>query len=154
MGFGLGVDRTLLACRAEGLDVVAQPLVEVYVVPLGAACTAAVLPVVAALRRNGVSCDVSWGGRGLRGALRTADALGARCAVIVGERDLADDSATVRDLRSGAQQHVALAEAARAVGDIVAAGRVSAPAAASERHARPRADSAKDSTQTQPGGPT
>lgn len=108
IGFGLGVDRTLLACRAEGVAIVGHGVVEAYAVPLGEEGTEAVLPIVASLRSHGIACDLSLGGRGLRGALRSADALGARWAVIVGARDLAERSATLRDMTTGDQQSIPL----------------------------------------------
>ena len=42
IGWGLGIDRTLLACRAEGLPIGDQPRVDVYLVPLGDAARACV----------------------------------------------------------------------------------------------------------------
>lgn len=110
IGFGLGTDRTHLACRAEGLSVGAGPALDAFLVPLGAAARREVVVLAAALRRGGVRTDLAYGGRGLKGALKAADRSGAPFAVLLGERDLAAGVAQVKDLRSGEQQAVALTD--------------------------------------------
>ncbi|MDP9417564.1 MAG: histidine--tRNA ligase [Actinomycetota bacterium] len=108
IGFGLGVDRTLLACEAEGLTVGEARRVDVYVVPLGVAAKSVAVRTAGALRARGVRVDVSYGDRGLKGAMKGADRSGARFALIVGERDLEAGTAQLKDLASGEQESLAL----------------------------------------------
>jgi histidyl-tRNA synthetase len=108
VGFGLGVDRTLLACRAEGLAPWSTARCEVFGVPMGATATAELVTVAARLRRAGVRVDLAYGGRGLKGAMKAADRSGARLALVLGERDLAAGTVVVKDLASGDQRDVAL----------------------------------------------
>ncbi|MFM2438954.1 MAG: hypothetical protein RLZ55_1779 [Actinomycetota bacterium] len=112
IGFGLGVDRTLLACEAEGIDPAPEPRCQVYGIALGAAAERALVGLLDNLRAAGVATDMSFGGRGLRGAMKGADRSGARWAVIIGERDLAAGSATLRNLGTGEQTEIALDDAA------------------------------------------
>ena len=88
IGFGLGVDRTLLAAQAEGLAVGEQSRCDVYGIPLGAAASAALVGVAGRLRRAGVRVDLAYGGRALKGAMKAADTSGARVALVLGDRDL------------------------------------------------------------------
>ena len=108
MGFGLGVDRTCLAVAAEGLTVAETARCAVFVVPLGQAAHDAAVTVVAALRGAGMSADMAYGDRGLKGAMKAADRSGAHFAVVLGDRDLAAGTVGVKDLRSGDQHDVAL----------------------------------------------
>ena len=108
MGFGLGVDRTLLACRAEGVTLEVAPSCQVFGIPLGATTTAAVVGMLGQLRRAGVSTDMAFDGRSMRAAMKAADRSGARYAIIVGERDFAAGTATVRDLSAGEQRELPL----------------------------------------------
>ena len=110
VGFGIGVDRTLLACRAEGVAPWSTARCEVFGVPLGAAAMAALVPVAARLRRAGVRVDLAYGGRGMKGSMKAADRSGARLALVAGERDLAAGTVGVKDLRAGGQDDVPLAE--------------------------------------------
>jgi histidyl-tRNA synthetase len=108
VGWALGVDRTLLAMAAEGVAPEPAGSVAVYVVPLGDAAREFGFDLVTTLRTQGVSADMAFGSRGLKGAMKGADRSGARLAVIVGDRDLAAGETQVKDLVSGEQTSVAL----------------------------------------------
>jgi histidyl-tRNA synthetase len=108
VGFGIGVDRTLLACRAEGVAPWTEARCEVFGVPLGDAAKARLVVMAGALRRAGVRVDLSYGGRGLKGAMKSADRSGARYALVLGDRDLEAGTVGVKDLRSGEQRSVPL----------------------------------------------
>ena len=110
VGFGLGVDRTLLACRAEGLTPWSAARCEVFGVPLGDAARRRLVAVAGALRRAGVRVDLAYGGRGLKGAMKAADRSGARYTLVLGERDLAEGAVGVKDMVSGEQRAVPLAD--------------------------------------------
>ncbi|MEJ8277689.1 histidine--tRNA ligase [Pseudonocardia spirodelae] len=108
VGFGIGVDRTLLACRAEGVQPWSDARVEVFGVALGDTAQRRLVTVAAALRARGVRVDLSYGGRGLKGAMKSADRSGARFALVLGERDLGNGTVGLKDLASGEQQDVPL----------------------------------------------
>ncbi|GAA2802435.1 histidine--tRNA ligase [Saccharopolyspora taberi] len=111
VGFGLGVDRTLLACQAEGLTVGEQARCDVYCVPLGEVAKRRLVTVAGELRRAGVRVDLAYGGKGLKGAMKGADRSGARFALVLGERDLESGAAQLKDLGSGEQRPVPLESA-------------------------------------------
>jgi histidyl-tRNA synthetase len=104
IGFGLGVDRTLLACEAEGLRPGDDARVDVYGIALGDRTKPALVALLGQLRRLGVRTDMSFGSRGLRGAMKAADRSGAAWAVLIGERDLAAGNVTLRNLSTGEQR--------------------------------------------------
>jgi len=108
VGFGLGVDRTLLACRAEGLAPWSAARCEVFGVPLGDAARRRLVALAGSLRRAGVRVDLAYGGRGLKGAMKAADRSGARYTLVLGERDLAEGAVGVKDMVSGEQRPVPL----------------------------------------------
>ena len=108
IGWATGVERTLLALVAEGVEDVAGTAVAVFGVPLGTAAKAHMLTLVATLRERGIAADMAWDDRGLKGAMKAADRSGATLAVVLGERDLAAGVAQVKDLASGEQDAVGL----------------------------------------------
>ncbi|MEV7971323.1 histidine--tRNA ligase [Sphaerisporangium sp. NPDC088356] len=110
IGFAVGVDRIILAVEAEDLSREVPSRVAVYGVPLGEEAARRVFKLVHELRMAGVAADMAFDGKGLKGAMKGADRSGATYAVILGERDIAAGAAQVKDLASGDQTAVPLAE--------------------------------------------
>jgi histidyl-tRNA synthetase len=115
IGFGLGTDRTLLASQAEGLTVGDPARCDVFCVPLGDAAKDRLVTEAGALRAGGVRVDIAYGGKGLKGAMKAADRSGARYALVLGDRDLAENVVQLRELTSGEQRPVPLADLVDAV---------------------------------------
>ncbi|QVI26227.1 histidine--tRNA ligase [Mycolicibacterium neoaurum] len=107
IGFGLGVDRTLLALRAEGRTVGATNRVDVFGVPLGEAAKLELARLAAALRANGVRVDLAYGDRSLKASMKGADRSGARLALVAGDRDIEAGTVGVKDLSNGEQTDIA-----------------------------------------------
>ena len=103
IGFGLGVDRTMLALRAEGKTVGDASQCDVYAIPVGEDAKLELGQLAAALRAAGVRVDVTYGDRSLKNALRAADRSGAALALI---KD-SDADVKVKDLATGDQVAVA-----------------------------------------------
>jgi histidyl-tRNA synthetase len=108
IGYGIGVERTLLACRVEGVAPWSAARCDVFGVPLGDAARRRLVMLAAALRKAGVRVDLAYGGRGLKGAMKAADRSGARFALVLGERDLQADRVVLRDLGAAEQTEVPL----------------------------------------------
>jgi len=117
VGWALGVDRTVLALAAEGVPVGIGAGCSVFAVPLGEGGRRAVFGLVRSLREGGVAADMAFGDRGLKGAMKAADRSGARLALIVGDRDLQTGTVQLKDLASGEQVAVPLADLTDAVGE-------------------------------------
>lgn len=110
VGWALGVDRTVLALQAEGVELALPAVTDVYAVPLGEEARRALFTAVTALRRAGVAADFAFGGKGLKNAMKSANRSGARFALVAGERDLAEGVVQLKDLETGEQGPVALDE--------------------------------------------
>jgi histidyl-tRNA synthetase len=108
IGFGLGVDRTLLALRAEGKSVGTVPRCDVFGVPLSEQAKLRLAVLGGQLRAAGVRVDLAYGDRGLKGAMRAADRSGARIAMVAGDRDIDAGTVGVKDLSTGQQVSVPL----------------------------------------------
>jgi histidyl-tRNA synthetase len=108
VGFGLGVDRTVLACQVEGVPIGDQARCDVYCVPLGEAAKRRLVAVAGGLRSAGIRVDMSYGGKGLKGAMKAADRSGATFALVLGERDLEAGTAQLKTLAGGEQRSIGL----------------------------------------------
>ncbi|MER0071976.1 histidine--tRNA ligase [Corynebacterium marquesiae] len=111
IGYGLGVDRALLALEAEGitLDGV-ESRVDVFGVALGAAAKRTMTTLINDLRKAGISADMSFGGRGLKGAMKGADRAGARFALVLGEQELENGTVALKDLAAHEQHDVKVSD--------------------------------------------
>ncbi|MET9513932.1 histidine--tRNA ligase [Streptomyces sp. NPDC002994] len=108
VGWALGVDRTVLALEAEGVELDLPATTSVYAVPLGEEARRVLFGTVTELRRAGVAADFAYGGKGLKGAMKNANRSGARYTIVAGERDLADGQVQLKDMETGEQVPVAL----------------------------------------------
>jgi len=104
IGFGLGIERLLLACDAEGVFPAPTAAVEVFVVDTTGGREA--LELTHELRRAGVAADRAFDARSMKAQFKAADRSGARLALVVGERERAEATVTVRDLGDGDQETV------------------------------------------------
>ncbi|WP_067890082.1 histidine--tRNA ligase [Nocardia vaccinii] len=120
IGFGLGVDRTMLALQAEGKTAADPARVDVFGVPLGEAATQRLVVLAARLRAAGVRVDLAYGGRGVKGAMKAADRSGAKYALVLGDRDIAENEIGLKDLATGDQRQIALDDAVGAVSEALA----------------------------------
>ena len=106
IGFGSGVERMLLAAASQekvtGLDV--------FFVTLGQEARIPAMRLAGALREEGFATDLDYGGRGMRAQFKQADRVGATYAVILGEDELAQGVVTVRDMASGEEHKVPVAD--------------------------------------------
>ncbi len=109
IGFGTGVERMLLAAGSReeeaGLDV--------YFVTLAPEARLLAVKLAGALRAEGLSCDLDYAGRGTKGQFKQADRAGAAYAVVIGEDELTQGTCNVRDMSSGEERAVSVAEGAK-----------------------------------------
>jgi len=100
IGFGIGLDRTLLACDAEGILPVAEasPRLDVFVVDFAGG--AAARDITAQLRAAGFRADRAFDGRSAKSQLKSADRSGARLALIIGPDEAAAGRVAIKDLRA------------------------------------------------------
>ena len=107
IGFGLGVDRAILALEAEG-KVPAPTTSDLFLIPLGVESKARVLQLAAELRASGLIVEVAYGDKSLKSAMKQADKSAARYSAVVGESELSAGSVEVKEMASGASTSVTL----------------------------------------------
>ena len=104
VGWAAGIERLAL--------LIAEPpsaLRPVALVPLGEAAEQVALKLSEQLRDVGLAVELTYSGN-LQRRMRRADRIGACAAVLIGDNELQQGAATVRDLDSGAQELVPLGD--------------------------------------------
>jgi histidyl-tRNA synthetase len=114
IGFGSGVERMLLAAASRETD----SAIDLFFVTLAPEARVPAMRLAGALRAEGVSCDLDFGGRGAKGQFKQADRSGAAFAAILGEDELSRGTIKVRDMSSGEEREVSVADGA---GDLLRA---------------------------------
>ncbi|MBA3471629.1 MAG: histidine--tRNA ligase [Rubrobacter sp.] len=106
IGFGSGVERILLAANAreEGAKL------DVFFVTLAPEARMPAFRLAGALRAEGLVCDLDYADRSAKGQFRQADRAGARYAVVIGDEELAAGVCSLRDMTTGEQRTVPVAE--------------------------------------------
>lgn len=102
IGFGLGVDRILLALASEGVKLdQSHSKLDLYLIPLTDSAKERSMKVMNELRVSGYRVDMSYGDRGLKGSMKSADKLGARFAAVIGEDEIESGEISLKNMASG-----------------------------------------------------
>lgn len=110
IGYALGVDRCLLALQSEEKTITDGSRVAVFGVPMGEQAKRSMVSIVDKLRAQGIPADMSYGDRGLKGAMKGADRSGARFTLVLGDRELEHGVVAVKDMVSKEQRDIAIDE--------------------------------------------
>ena len=101
VGFALGVDRILLACDAEKVFGPVDTAPDVWVVATTPGTEG--VEIAAELQSAGISTGRTYGGRSMKAQMKAANKSGAAVVVIAGESEVADNSVSVRRMRSASE---------------------------------------------------
>lgn len=109
VGFGLGVERILLALELEGVDIPEPAGAQVFAIGLGDVAARYAFALVQDLRRAGIAAETDLLERSLKAQLKYAAKIGASQVVIIGESEMEKQTALVRDMAGGEQKEVPMA---------------------------------------------
>lgn len=108
VGFGIGIDRVILACEAEKVSLEESAPLACFIVPLSQETQGQALAIASDLRRDGIRVDLAFGDRSLKAAMKSADKSGARFSFVLGERENASGDIELKELATGAAQSIRL----------------------------------------------
>ncbi|MFC5469482.1 histidine--tRNA ligase [Cohnella suwonensis] len=120
VGFGIGLERTLLLLDSQNVKPVLNNAPDVYVVPLGERAEKAAPGIVHRLRSAGVSAERDYLGRKTKAQFKAAERSGARCVAVLGDDELERGEISLRPVTGGSQQAVKLDDLAEAVRTFIA----------------------------------
>jgi histidyl-tRNA synthetase len=106
IGFGLGVDRALLAAEAEGVINENSFVSDLFIIPLGDAAKEMAMKIASHLRNAGKSIEIAFGDRALKGAMKGADKSGARYVIVLGESEISSAMVELKEMKTGATSSV------------------------------------------------
>ena len=106
IGFGLGVDRALLAAVAESTVPSQEFSSDLFIIPLGDDAKERALVIAQNLRGSGIRTEIAFGDRALKGAMKAADKSGARYVIVLGESELTAGVVELKKMSDGVTSSV------------------------------------------------
>ena len=106
IGFGLGVDRALLAAEAEGVINENSFVSDLFIIPLGDAAKEMAMRIASDLRSANKSVEIAFGDRALKGAMKGADKSGARYVIVLGDSEISSATVELKEMKTGATSSV------------------------------------------------
>ena len=88
IGWAMGLERLILACEAEGIELAEERPLDAYILCLDPSARLKALQITTELRSNGYRCDMDYLGRSFKAQFKTVDRRGARIAIMIGDREL------------------------------------------------------------------
>ncbi len=112
VGFGFGIERIINELTAEGVELEAEPAVELYVGILGKEAKASAYKLVQKLRSAGIIVETDYMDRSVKAQMKYANKIGAKNTVIIGADELANNKVNVKNMENGEQTEVSLEQLA------------------------------------------
>lgn len=110
IGWAMGLERLIIACEAEGIQLADENGLDAYVLCLSDKVRKEVLGIVTELRANGYRTDTDYLGRSYKAQFKTVDRKHARCAILVGDQDIENGTVLIKDVKKQEKYTVALDE--------------------------------------------
>ncbi len=108
IGFGIGVDRCVLACEAEGIALPDSSALDLFIVPISSSAKGGAVLLAERLRSAGLQVDIAYGDRSLKGGMKAADKSRARFSLVLGDDEVASDLASLKNMKTGENRSVTI----------------------------------------------
>lgn len=110
IGFGMSIERLLLALEAEQVALDVENQLDVYIVAMDDVSKAMAFQFASSFRANGISADIDYGGRKMKAQMKSADRLQAKFVIVLGESEVEELQANVKEMATGNQEKLAFDE--------------------------------------------
>jgi len=112
IGFGMGLERLLMALEAENISIPVDDALDCYMVALGDGVNNEAVRIVHELRKQGIRVDKDYQNRKVKAQFKAADRLGAKFALVFGDEELQKEVIQVKNLDTGKEEELPLAQLA------------------------------------------
>ena len=108
LGFGMGVERLMLALQNQNAEFPQAKKCDIYIAAMGENAAIKATELCTALRRDGfeAQCDVC--GRGLKAQMKYADKIGALYSIVLGDNELAEGNGNIKNMKNGEIKKISL----------------------------------------------
>lgn len=110
IGFGLGVERLLLTLENNNIEIENPKSTDIYIATIGDAAKTKSFKLIKDLRANHISADNDHLDKSLKAQFKYSDKLNAKYTVVIGDDELANDTATLKNMQTSEQTTIKLSE--------------------------------------------
>lgn len=108
VGFGMGIERLIMAIEKEDIEIPKDPVVELYLASRGEEGAKEAFKLAHALRSIGVSSEINHAGRSFKAEMKYANKIGAKFSVVLGDDELQSRKARFKRMEDGEQFEISL----------------------------------------------
>lgn len=110
LGFGLGLDRILMALNAQDTEFPEPVRCELYLASMGEAAEKKAFVLMNQLHKCGIPVDCDLCSRGLKAQMKYADRIGAKYTIVLGENELNEGKAELKNMKTGDKRSISIGE--------------------------------------------
>lgn len=110
LGFALGMERLLMLMEKQGIEIPRPESCDLYIAGLGEKAQVKAFTLVKQVRESGLRAETDVVGRGLRAQMKYADKIGAKFSMVLGDNEIAQGKAKVKNMITGEQTEISLQE--------------------------------------------
>ncbi len=110
LGFGMGIERLLMLMEKQGCEFPQVRRPDIYIAPMGKSAELKCAEYCSLLRREGFSAITDLNGRGLKAQMKYAGKLGAKYTLVLGENELAEGKAKLKNMDTSEQRDIGLSD--------------------------------------------
>lgn len=112
LGFGLGMERllALMAEQGQGIEIPLPPSCDIYIAGLGEEAQKKAFTLVKEVRETSLIAECDIVGRSLRAQMKYADKIGAKFSMVIGENEINENKAILKNMETGEKTEVPLDE--------------------------------------------
>jgi len=120
VGFGSGIERTLMIMEAQGIEILDEAHPSVFVATLGVEARDVGVKLLSDLRKADIASEMDYAGKSLKAQMKSADREQVRLTIIIGDDELSRGVVKVRDMETSEEKEVPASEAEAMIKEIVA----------------------------------
>ncbi len=110
LGYAMGLERLLMVMENQGIEIPEPEPCALYIAGLGDNAQSKAFELIGAVRNTGLPAETDVVGRGLRAQMKYADKIGARFSMVIGDNELLENKANVKNMTTGEQTELSLDE--------------------------------------------
>ncbi len=108
LGFAMGIERLLMLMDKQGIEIPKPSTCDLYVAVMGESASLKSFEIIKAVRSCGLIAETDVVGRGLRAQMKYADKIGAKFSMVLGDNEIEQGKAVVKNMSSGEQTEIVL----------------------------------------------